>query len=65
MCTSKSKARAACAGLKHLWRRPDILLMIDGPVCCGLVRSVLLYGRKIRSLVVGDAGRLRVVTGIG
>lgn len=47
---SISKAWAADAGLKHMHRRPGILLKPKDGVYCSAVFSVLSYGCETRSL---------------
>lgn len=46
----KSKARAACAALKHLWGHPEISLKLKGFAYCTAARLVLLHGSETCSL---------------
>ncbi|VDP40744.1 unnamed protein product [Schistosoma margrebowiei] len=48
------KARLAFANLRHLWRRRDIRLSINGRVYCTAVRSVLFYDCETWPLSVED-----------
>ena len=54
------KARAAFANLRHLWRRPDVSLLIKGRVYNAAVRSTLLYGAETWPLRAEDIRQLSV-----
>lgn len=60
--TCISNARAACAGLEHLWLRPNISLKLKSHVYCTVLRSVLLYAEEVGHLKVFDHWCLYVVT---
>ena len=53
-----TKARAAYAGLRHLWRNKNVSLKIKGRVYNASVRSVLMYGCETWSLRSEDTRRL-------
>jgi hypothetical protein len=53
-----AKARAAYAGLGHLWRRKDVSLKTKARVYNASVRSVLLYGCETWALRAEDTRRL-------
>ena len=55
-----SKARAAFANLRHLWRQRGISLELKGRVYRATVRAVLLYGSETWSVRTEDIRRLQV-----